>query len=269
MATKRYVLHWCIITLCTLLTTAIITFSLLCLCSPKTIAKFSATLGLDRAETYFYTADYARHGDVDSLYKVVVKNYNLKNYAEVEKYYEKLEHHPRYIEFINFVNAENLKVETSNLAKSALLNEDNYLKNRYVISLINNGKVEKAFTYAVEHFKDYTNYTLDSTGNYLFYNLVSLNKKEIYQKFNNSYGFDDTLYDELTIYVDQCIVQFENGFDPEFNADLDSAKLLALNTRINQVYGDIEKISTALNFSMPNKLPEKVASINAIASELL
>ena len=103
----------------------------------------------------------------------------------------------------------------------------------------------------------------------MFYNLVSLNKNDVYQKFANNYGFDNPLYDELTEYVEQCIVQFENGFDPEFNAELDSAKLLALNNRINQAFGDVEKISKALNFSMPNRLPEKVASINAIASELL
>ena len=269
MATKRYVLHWCIITFCTLLTIAVVTFSLLCLCSPKSIAQFSASLGLNRAETYFYTVDYSRHGDIDSLYKVVVNNYNLKNYEKVERYYERLESHDRYEELICFINSQNINVSASKLAKSALLNEDNYLKNRYVISLINNGKVDKAFTYAVEHFKNYKDYTLDNSGTYLFYNLVSLNKNDVYQKFANNYGFDNPLYDELTEYVEQCIVQFENGFDPEFNAELDSAKLLALNNRINQAFGDVEKISKALNFSMPNRLPEKVASINAIASELL
>ena len=173
MSTKKFVLHWCLITLCTLMALTIIIFSLLCLCAPRAMAQFSSSLGMDKVETYFYTADYAKNGDINSLYRVVVNNYNMGNYDKVEKFYEELEDHEKYEEFIDYVDCENSKVDTTALSKSALLNEDNYLKNRYVTALIKNNKIDKAFTYAVEHFKNYRNYTVDDQGTYLFYNLVT------------------------------------------------------------------------------------------------
>ena len=57
-----------------------------------------------------------------------------------------------------------------------------YLKNRYVAALIKNNKIDKAFTYAVEHFKEYKTYTVDDQGTYLFYNLVALDNSEVFEK---------------------------------------------------------------------------------------
>lgn len=270
MTTKRFVLHWCMITLCTLCTLTIIIFSLLCLCSPKSIAQFSASLGMDRMETYFYTADYVRNDDINSLYKIVINNYNLGNYDKVEKYYESLEDHEKYVEFIDYIDEENSKVETNALNKSALINEDNYLKNRYVIALIKNEKYDKAFTYALEHFKGYENYTIDKLGTYLFYNLVALDSDDIYSKFNSNYTFDDTLYNKLLDYIDQCIVQFEDVFDQEeFSAEYDSAKLLAMYTRIKHVYTDINAISDALSLEIPENLDNRMLAVNSLAVKLL
>ena len=270
MSTRRYILHWCLITLCTLCAITIIIFSLLCLCAPKSMAQFSASLGMNKVETYFYTADYAKNGDINSLYKIVINNYNLGDYEKVEKYYEELESHEKYTEFVAYIDEENQKVETSALNKSALLNEDNYLKNRYITALIENGKLDKAFTYAVEHFKGYKNYTVDEQGTYLFYNLVALDNDSIFEKFKSNYVFENTLYRELVSYINQCISQFDNVFDQEeFNADIDSAKLLALNTRIKHVYTDIKLVAEATGYDVPEYLDNRVLAVNSLAIELL
>ena len=250
-------MHWCLITLCTLLALTTIVFSLLCLCAPRAMAQFSSSLGMDKVETYFYTADYVKNDDINSLYRVVVNNYNMGNYDKVEKYYEALEDHDKYDDFIDYMDCENC-------------NEDNYLKNRYITALIKNNKLDKAFTYAVEHFKGYKSYTVDNQGTYLFYNLVALDNDGIFEKFKSNYTFENSLYRELITYVNQCISQFDNVFDQEeFNADADSAKLLALNTRIKHVYTDIKLISEATGLNIPEYLDNRVMSVNSIAVELL
>lgn len=270
METKKYILHWCLITFCSLLAITVIIFSFLCFCSPRSMAQFSATLSWEKSETYFYTVDFNRNNDISSLYKVVVNNYNLKNYKEVEDYYEKLESHERYLEFIKHLDEENWKSDAPKLYKSTLLNEDNYLKNRYVISLIHNGKLDKAFDYAVENFRDYQNYTALDMGTYLFYNLVDLNDNNIISKFEDNNGFSDTLYNELLNYIDQCINQFYTIFDQEeLMVDIDGVTLIALNTRIQQVYSDITKISSRLNLETPLNLVNRVNGVNQVVVQLL
>ena len=150
------------------------------------------------------------------------------------------------------------------------MNEDNYLKNRYVTALIKNNKIDKAFTYAVENFKNYRSYTVDNQGTYLFYNLVALDSEAVFEKFKSNYTFENTLYRELITYINQCINQFDNVFDQEeFNEEADSAKLIALNTRIKHVYSDIKLVSEATGYAVPEYLDNRVLSVNSIAVELL
>ena len=85
-----------------------------------------------------------------------------------------------------------------------------------------------------------------------------------------NYVFENTLYRELVSYINQCISQFDNVFDQEeFNADIDSAKLLALNTRIKHVYTDIKLVAEATGYDVPEYLDNRVLAVNSLAIELL
>lgn len=270
MSTRRFVLHWCVITLCTLLSVGIIVLSVLCLCSPGAMARFSGSMGMSKLETYFYSIDYSKTGNINSLYRVVLNSYSAKNYDDVVIYYELLENHERYDEFIGHINKNNMDSDNSNLNKSVLINEDNYLKNRYVLSLIETGEVNKAFNYAVKHFENYTNYTSVEQGTYLFYYLVDLDDADIFAKFNQKYNFQDTLYNEVLNYLDFAIADFYEIFDQdEFIENVDGVYILALNNRINQVFGDIKTVSEALGLEVSDVLADKVARINQMAVEYL
>lgn len=267
MDNKKLIINWCLITFCGLLTLTIIFFVLLSCFSPISMAKICGDLGFNKLETSFYVKDYEKNNNINSLYKVVINSYNLKDYNNVEKYYEKLETHEKYSEFIDYINENNLKIEATNLTKSALLNEDNYLKNRYVLSLIKNDKLEKAFDYAYQNFVNYKNYTYKNSGNYLFYNLVELKNDDVSLKFLNNYDFDDTLFNTLIDYCDLSIKEFEKGFENFIEED--SVFLLALNTRIKQVYSNIHTLSIELSLDEPSNLFDRVKGVNDISVELL
>lgn len=259
---KKLIFNWCLITICGLLIITILTFSALCLFSPLSMARFCSNLGFEKLETNFYLKDYNKNGNINSLYKVVINSYNLKNYEYVETYFEVLEKNERYDEFIDYVNNQNLKVEATNLNKSALLNEDNYLKNRYVLALINNGKMEKAYDYAFKNFENYANYTLTNGGTYLFYDLIKTNNEVVNQK-----AVETDLYVKLNDYMDLCIANFNNGFENFIEED--SIYLLALNTRIKQVYNSIHTLSINLELEEDDSLYSRVKGINDISVELL
>ena len=259
---KKLIINWCLITVCGLLILTILTFASLCIFSPISMARFCSNLGFEKLETDFYLKDYNKNGNINSLYKVVINSYNLKNYKYVETYYEVLEKNERYDEFIAYVNEQNLKVEATNLNKSALLNEDNYLKNRYVLALIKNGKVEKAYNYAFNNFENYANYTLTENGTYLFYDLIKLNNETVNQK-----ATETDLYVKLNDYINLCITTFNNGFDNFIEEDI--IYLLALNTRIKQVYNGIHTLSINLSLEEDDSLYSRVKGINDIAVELL
>ncbi len=259
---KKLIINWSLITLCGLLILTILTFASLCLFSPISMARFCGNLGFEKLETDFYLKDYNKTGNINSLYKVVINSYNLKNYNYVETYYEVLEKNERYDEFIEYVNEQNLKVEATNLNKSALLNEDNYLKNRYVLALIKNGKMEKAYDYAFNNFENYDSYTLTNNGTYLFYDLIKLNNQTVNQRANET-----DLYVKLNDYINLCITNFNDGFENFIEED--SIYLLALNTRIKQVYNGIHTLSVNLNLEEDDALYSRVKGINDISVELL
>lgn len=264
---KKFILHWCLITLGILITLSFIVLFAISIFSPISMAKFCYNLGFDQLETFFYLKDYEKSGDISSLYKVVVNDYNLKKYDDVEKYYEELENNVQYSQFIEFINEQNQSINTTNLNKSALLNEDSYLKNRYVLSLVYQSKWDKAFTYAVDNFVDYENYTLRDGGNYLFYYLIDSSNDTILSKCLENNGFDDTLYNEFVTYIYQCIGQFNDGFEDYVEAD--SPYLIALNVRIRQVYLNILSISDNYNLEVPTDLEASVNGISNIVIELL
>ena len=97
-----------------------------------------------------------------------------------------------------------------------------------------------------------------------------MDNAEVFENFKSNYTFENSLYRELIVYINQCINQFDNVFDQEeFNEEADSAKLIALNTRIKHVYTDIKLVAEATGYSIPDYLDNRVISVNSIAVELL
>lgn len=264
---KKFILHWCLITIGILLTLSFIVIFAISIFSPISMAKLCYNVGFGQLETFFYFKDYEKNGEISSLYKVVINNYNFKNYDDVEKYYEILEENDRYNTFIEYINEQNENMNTSNLNKSALLNEDNYLKNRYVLSLIYQNKWDKAFNYALENFVNYETYTLKNAGNYLFYHLIDSSNDDVLVKFLDNNGFEESLYNEIVHYIYQCIANFNDGFE-EYN-EVDSPYFIALNTRIRQVYLNIQTLSEKYSIAIPSDLDSSVNGISNIVIELL
>ena len=75
------------------------------------------------------------------------------------------------------------------------------------------------------------------------------------------------MYLKLNDYINLCITTFNDGFENFIEED--SIYLLALNTRIKQVYNGIHTLSVNLSLEEDDSLYSRVKGINDIAVELL
>lgn len=122
--------------------------------TPRTMANITAKLGMDSVSLYYSKVQFKRDKNINSLYIVVNKAIAQKKYKDTEKYLKKLFAMPNYDDFILFIESENLE----NVSKEAnfdtislmisVANEDRYLKNKYVESLIKNDMMSSAHEFA-------------------------------------------------------------------------------------------------------------------------
>lgn len=126
---------------------------------PKTMSNITANLGCKNVSLYFAKVQYSRDKNINSLYTVVNKSIELNSYGNIEKYLEKLLNHEHYVNFIAFIENENLNSVSQNPPSFKTIslmisvsNEDMYLKNKYVESLIKNKKINKAESFSLIDF---------------------------------------------------------------------------------------------------------------------
>ena len=146
-------------TLGVLIALIIVVVLFISLCFPRTMSNFTSWLGMEKTSLYFAKVQYERDDDINSLYTVINKAIALNAYDDLEKYSAELFEKPNYYDFIAFIEAENMNAiaQSGNTDNAitlmiSLANEDMYLKNRYVLSLIENGKVQEAIAFAQQDF---------------------------------------------------------------------------------------------------------------------
>lgn len=154
--------------------------------APKKLAKFAYNCNMENYALKLYKRDYKKSGDINTLYTILCIEIKHENDAEIVSNFEEFYKNPNYYDFVEKVNEENLKADTNELVKASLLNEDNYLKNKYIKSLIATNKIDKAFDFACED-AFILNPTYNNFGNYLFdgfCNETVLKTEGVTTKFN-------------------------------------------------------------------------------------
>ena len=197
-------------TLCIVLAVLIIAILSICLFAPKFASNISNELGMKKVSLYFAKVQYNRDNDINSLYTVINKSIAINSYDDISKYTKILFDEPNYYDFIAFIEAENIEkvaneADSSNVISLMIsfANEDMYLKNKYVHSLIMNEKFDEAVEFAFNDFGlNNENFELNSRIHwcftFIFENCIDFEFLTTDRK-NNIVTFTNMLYNK---YVD-------------------------------------------------------------------
>lgn len=194
---KRTILSSSLITFGIVLGIVYVTLLVLTWFFPIVIAEMNMQVGNENLASYYYNLDYNKSGDLNSIYKALRYSIDSKNYANIEKYYAKMQKNEDYSDFIIETNILNSKLKINNLAKSFILNEDDYLKSNYVNALLRNCKKEKALKYAIDNFRtaNPTNFDLIKFEDCLKYTMTS----EIY--LLDAFVSEEMLVEDIKIFT--------------------------------------------------------------------
>lgn len=231
MNVKNNVLKPILFTLLAMLFLLVAAFSIMHFFFPLNVSNWMYRMGANEAATYYMERSYEKTEDYNQLYSLLNLSIKTKDWEMVEKYYEVFSENENYTTFTLKIDASNLTQNTSNLVKSTLYSEDNYLKNRYVLALTSQGKIEKAFNFVVLNtdFSFTTEELGIYTGTYLFAEGVNL---------NNLSNLEDYSV-KLVEYFNKNVEMFNqvvNSSQPE------KVIGLVLGTRINEIAKNLKAI---------------------------
>lgn len=223
--------------------TAIILLSAIFVCImvfafPKNLGDFFYSLGSNNLASSLYMKVYEKDNDIYYCYKslnLMIKEDNSKKIVSI---YETFVKDEDYENFMSELKKRNEQLNIGLLEKSSILNEDDYLKNRYIRALIKTKDEQKAYASAIEAFANYKNFTFQNQGVYAlsyFLNMEGFNSFDI-----EPANYDKTLIESMQEYFEFSINLFSEN--KETNDKLEKAYLISLGNRIIQVGQNINVI---------------------------
>lgn len=231
---------------------------------PKNVGDFFYSLGNNGIASSMYMRVYEKDNDISYCYKALNIEIGRKNNSRIVDIYETFEKDKNASDFMSQLKNRNENLNIGLLEKSSLLNEEDYLKNRYVKALISSSDSRKAYNLAVNYFSDYRNFTFKNQGVYALHHFINL---EGYNDFDVApSGFEGKLIDAIKEYFDSCINIFENNKSVDTN--LDRAYLISLGNRILQVGQNINSICSD-NKTLIDENNVKMENINNYIKDIL
>ena len=143
-----------------------------------------------------------------------------------------------YENFMSELKKRNEQLDIGVLEKSSILNEDDYLKNRYIRALIKTKDEQKAYAIAIESFENYKDFAFHNQGVYALNYFLDM------EGFNNfdiePANYDKTLIESMKEYFELSVNLFDENKDTSDN--LEKAYLISLGNRVIQVGQNINEI---------------------------
>lgn len=233
--------HWvAIITILVMVALLGATWVLMAFVFPRTFADITYKLNMTSYTRTLYMRDYKKSNDINSLYMATNLSIKLKDYGTIVEYYPQLNEHKDYVGLITTVDEDNFNLKIDNLTKSTLLNEDEYLKNNYVLALVKTSRWQEALEYAKTDF-DGVAPTVNSTGNYLFGYIIK------YMTLSDAQSFEGDILGAMNAYFDDLHNIIINDFD--LNKEV---QLIAVCNKMIKVGGNIITLNNALELSELN-----------------
>lgn len=249
MNVKNNILKPILITFLVMLFLLVAIFSVLHFFFPLTLSNWFYSMGANKIAVNYMERSYNKTKDYNQLYSLLNLSIKTENDKKTEKYYEIFSSDLKYDGFILNIDAQNLTQNVSNLVKSTLYSEDNYLKNKYILSLVKQQKIEKAFNYTVEN----SNFevSVEELGNYLFTNF-----------FVDNVDYDDL--NNLMEVSNDLLNYFNNNINVFNEIALQQSphkiKGLVLGSRINEIAKNLKVIKN-FNSNLINITNEQINSL--------
>ena len=200
--------------------------------NPVSVGKFAYKMGWNSYAHTLYMRDYKKSNSINSLYTANNISIKLGNSSDVISEFEMLSNHANYAQLIANINESNLNLNIDNFTKSSLINEDEYLKNHYVLALVRSNRLSDALEYASDDFAGVTP-SANKLGNYLFGNIIdSLNSTQLAD-------FDSVIFEDIKAYFNH-LEDILNNFDVD-----NEVNMFALCSKMMKVGENIIKIDTA------------------------
>lgn len=256
---KKMIISTAILTLCSLVIMGIITFFVLFFAFPKTLGDISYDMGNYSLASSSYEKEYEKQGNIFYLYKAMNIRLKSENFEKYIEDYEVFTSAKDYDKFMAQITENNKKLNISILEKSATLNEYNYLRDRYIMSLIRCDKVQKAFDIAYSDFMKYDSFTFEKQGYYSMNRFIGRVDFAKYSELRD--GYDKSLIDSMQDYLNESYSMFQSSKSSEDN--LTRAYALALGNRLILVGQDIKTICTSL------RIKEDIVAENIIKMQTI
>jgi len=257
---KRTILSTTLWTLLSLVLATLVLFLFMFFIFPKSLGNFCYSIGLEGMSANLYYKDYEKSNDIYCLYKSLNIEIKYKNNDKIIKYYVEFTEDDEYTNFLSSYKTRNEKLDIGILEKSTMLNEENYLANKYISSLLATEQNSKAFNLAINYFANYKDFTFTNQGVYLFSHFI---EDEDFSRVPA--GYSQTILQSMQEYFNSCVDLFNSKINTE--SDLEKAYLISLGNRIIEVGGDInalykgEGISTEENSLKMTNVNESIKGL--------
>ncbi len=220
-----------------------------CIFAPKAVSNFANELGMKKTSLYFAKIQYSRDKDINSLYSVINKSIAINSYDDIEKYIGKLFEYENYYDFILFIESENIarvvndKNEPNKIPLMiSFANEDMYLKNKYVQSLVVNDKINLAIEFSQKDLS--LNSDEFVLGNRIYWSFTYLFNK------NNELDFlDEELKNKIVLFTDNLYNCYLSN--KEIFQDLTAVQqfdYFVLENTLKRIYTDMLRLKDKVVF---------------------
>lgn len=233
---KKSILKTILYTLITLIVASLLVGCLMFFVFTKTTANLMYNMGCDNIASNLYFKTYKNSGEIEYCYKSLNLKIKLNNSEDIIEYYEILIEDDAYSEFIESIVDRNEKLSIGVLEKSSMLNEENFLVNKYVRALIDNKMNDKAWDVAIDHFSTNNTWSFNDQGVYALSHFVS-----------NADGFDDyeeklggIVLDEMQACFDKVYQLFNDS--KNVSSNIEKSYLMSLGNRIINIGKDINNL---------------------------
>ncbi len=202
---NKVIIKYSLNTLLVMVVFSLIAVFAITLIYPKQVASFSYNQGWSVMAEHYYIKAYEKNSSVDNLYNAVIISATNNSSENIVKYYEKLLKHEELNELMQNVNAGTEQLIVSNpsniKALSLLLNEENYLNNKYVSSLVGLDELDKAFSFAKNNLV-LGEVLLKNNNSFLFRSLITpknLNNAEFRLALTNSNELENSVIENISV----------------------------------------------------------------------
>ena len=237
---------------------------------PKVAGNFCYDLGWNALSTKLYLNDYKSSNDINSVMKAIDISIEDNNYSNIIISYEQAIQNTKYTEFINLKNTNNYNNQNINvIAKSSLINEENYYLNKYVLSLTKTNKFSKALELSLTELKSAFTMDLDykNIRNYSINTLIKDNYLNI-DFTKNIEILETSILTCLDNYYDKLFNEYQNL---NLQNNLDIVHFINFCNRILTVSNDIININANItqNIITETKIQEIQNNKTTINNKIL